>query len=140
MEAAVVELMARPAAGRRVAVIGDMLELGDQTERCHRELGRKLANARVDAVWAIGPNAALVAEEARRAGLDANVHHHATMEEALASPAVGPKTGDTWLFKASRGMALEKLYLATRARIGAEPRKPVEAPAQDVATEVPPHA
>jgi len=140
MEAAVVELMARPAAGRRVAVVGDMLELGDQTERCHRELGRKLANARVDAVWAIGPNAALIAEEARRAGLDAKVHHHASMDEALASPAVDPRAGDTWLFKASRGMALEKLYLATRARIGAEPRKPAETPAQDVATEVPPHA
>ena len=140
MEGAVVELMARPAAGRRIAVVGDMLELGDQTERCHRELGRKLGNAHVDAVWAVGPNAAWIAEEARRAGLDGKVHHHETMEEALSSPAVEPRAGDTWLFKASRGMAFERLFLATRARIGAEPRKPAEAPARETAAEVPPHA
>src|SRR5262245_14076941 len=36
MEAAVVELSARPTAGRRVAVVGDMLELGAETERCHK--------------------------------------------------------------------------------------------------------
>src|SRR5207247_6281330 len=68
MEAAVVELGARPAAGRRVAVVGDMLELGEQTERCHRELGRKLSNSKVDLVWAVGPAARFVAEEMVAAG------------------------------------------------------------------------
>jgi UDP-N-acetylmuramoyl-tripeptide--D-alanyl-D-alanine ligase len=129
MEAAVVELAARPASGRRVAVVGDMLELGEQTERCHRELGRKIANARLDLLWAVGPRAALVAEEARKCGLgDARVHHHATVEDALAAPPVEPRPGDAWLFKASRGMALERVFEAVRARV-AVPADPTPAAA-----------
>jgi UDP-N-acetylmuramoyl-tripeptide--D-alanyl-D-alanine ligase len=118
MEAAVVELSARPAAGRRVAVVGDMLELGAETERCHRELGRKLANASIGVLWAVGPGARLVAEEAVAGGMPASrVFHHATVEEALAHPPVEPEAGDTWLFKASRGMALERLFDAVRGRL-----------------------
>ena len=127
MEAAVIELGARPAAGRRVAVFGDMLELGDQTERCHRELGRKLANARIDAVWAVGENARFIAEEAAKGGMAADrCHHQATVEDALANPPLAPRPGDTWLFKASRGMALERLLDATKARIGARPDPTVD--------------
>ena len=122
MEAAVVELSARPAAGRRIAVVGDMLELGDQTERCHRELGRKLANARLDAVWAVGESSRFVAEEAQKAGIPASACFHApTVENALESPPLSPRPGDTWLFKASRGMALERLFDAVKARIGVRP-------------------
>jgi UDP-N-acetylmuramoyl-tripeptide--D-alanyl-D-alanine ligase len=118
MEAAVVELVARPAAGRRVAVVGDMLELGEQTERCHRELGRKIANVGVDAVWAVGESSRFVAEEARKGGLaEGSVLHQATVESALASPALQPRAGDTWLFKASRGMELERLFEAVKARV-----------------------
>jgi UDP-N-acetylmuramoyl-tripeptide--D-alanyl-D-alanine ligase len=127
MEAAVVELAARPAVGRRVAVVGDMLELGDQTERCHRELGRKIANAHVDLLWAVGPKSALVAEEARKGGLgDDRVHHHATVEDALLSPPIDPRAGDAWLFKASRGMALERVFEAVRARLSV-PADPADA-------------
>jgi UDP-N-acetylmuramoyl-tripeptide--D-alanyl-D-alanine ligase len=145
MEAAVVELGARPAAGRRIAVVGDMLELGEQRERCHRELGRKLANARIDAVWTVGESARLVAEEAVASGMDAaRVFHHATVEAALAHPPLEPRPGDTWLFKASRGMALERLFAAVRERVGgpeeaAEDRRREPAPSEGVPAELPPH-
>jgi UDP-N-acetylmuramoyl-tripeptide--D-alanyl-D-alanine ligase len=145
MEAAVVELGARPAAGRRVAVVGDMLELGEQRERCHRELGRKLANARLDAVWAVGESARLVAQEAVASGMDASrVVHHGTVEDALQSPPLEPRAGDTWLFKASRGMALERLFLAVKERVGGaveaeDAPRPEAAPTAGVPAELPPH-
>ena len=139
MEAAIVELAARPAPGRRVAVVGDMLELGDQTERCHRELGRKIANSRIDALWAVGPNSTLVAEEAVKAGMAASaVFHHETVEDAKAAPAMLPRPGDTWLFKASRGMALERVHAAIRERIGGAPDPRVE-PEQILMAENVPH-
>jgi UDP-N-acetylmuramoyl-tripeptide--D-alanyl-D-alanine ligase len=122
MESAVVELGARPSAGRRVAVVGDMLELGDQTERCHRELGRKLAKARLDAVWAIGRNSRFVAEEALAAGFaPGSCFHHEDVDSALRSPPILPRSGDTWLFKASRGMAFERVHDAVKSAIGVVP-------------------
>jgi UDP-N-acetylmuramoyl-tripeptide--D-alanyl-D-alanine ligase len=152
MEAAVIELGARPAAGRRVAVVGDMLELGDQTERCHRELGRKLAKSGVEAVWAVGPNARFIAEEAAQAGLSSErVFHQASVEDALAHPPIEPREGDTWLFKASRGMALERLFEAVRRglaeRNGIEPAEADASPSPSdelsaavaVPTQYPPH-
>jgi UDP-N-acetylmuramyl pentapeptide synthase len=115
MEAAVAELATRPSAGRRVAVLGEMLELGVESERHHRALGRKIAHAGIDLLWAIGPSADLVAEEARGFGMAAEaVARHASVEEALAAPPFEPRAGDTWLFKASRGMALERVVEKVR--------------------------
>lgn len=110
MEAAIRELASRPSAGRRVAVLGEMLELGEESRVHHESLGRKVANAKIDVLWAIGDNAEAMAREARRLGLPADaVAWHATTEEALQSPPFTPEPGDTWLFKASRGLALERL-------------------------------
>ncbi len=110
MEAAIMELSQRPARGRRVAVLGEMLELGPDSERHHRALGRKVANSGIDCLWAVGPSAALVAEEAVKQGMSSsNVRHHPGVDEAVAEPAYEPVPGDSWLFKASRGMRLERL-------------------------------
>jgi UDP-N-acetylmuramyl pentapeptide synthase len=110
MEAAIRELASRPSSGRRVAVLGEMLELGEESRVHHESLGRKVANAKIDVLWAIGDNAEAMAREALRLGLPADaVAWHATTEEALQSPPFTPEPGDTWLFKASRGLALERL-------------------------------
>ncbi len=110
MDAAIRELGLRRCTGRRIAVIGDMLELGDNAERLHRQLGRKVANESVDRLWAIGPHAEQVAEEAIGRGLPAEcVAFHGDVVEAMESPAFRPLPGDVWLFKGSRGMALERL-------------------------------
>ena len=117
MDAAICELAQRPCRGRRIAVLGEMLELGEKTERFHRTLGRKVANEGIDLLWAVGPNAAGMAEEAQRLGMRAeNVRWHATIEEALEDPAFEPVPGDAWLFKASRSMALEHLVALVRER------------------------
>ncbi len=117
MDAAIRELALREARGRRVAVLGEMLELGDESERCHRSLGRKVANEGIDRLIAIGPSAACIAEEAIRLGLRAeHVRWHETVEEAMADPGFEPDHGDIWLFKASRGLALERLAERVRDR------------------------
>jgi hypothetical protein len=75
----------------------------------------------------VGPSAALVAEEARQAGIGPDAcFHQATVEEAIERPPVAPKAGDTWLFKASRGMALERLYESVRVRAGGAPDDPAK--------------
>jgi UDP-N-acetylmuramoyl-tripeptide--D-alanyl-D-alanine ligase len=117
MDAAILELVLRRCRGRRIAVLGQMLELGAGTERFHRSLGRKVANEDVDRLWAIGPDASRVAEEAVRMGMPAeHVRWHESLHEALEDPAFEPQPGDAWLFKGSRGMALERLAAHVRER------------------------
>lgn len=115
MDEAIRELRVRECAGRRVAVVGEMLELGDETERCHRELGRKVANEGIDCLWAVGPSAKLICEEAVAHGMDAgHVRAHPDVSTAIEDPAFVPGSGDSWLFKASRGVALEHLLTHVR--------------------------
>ena len=88
--------------GRRVAVLGDMLELGENSPALHRETGELAAELGLDAILCVGP---LSAETARGAGEKAR---HFADKAALcaALPALIGK-GDQVLVKASRGMALE---------------------------------
>jgi UDP-N-acetylmuramoyl-tripeptide--D-alanyl-D-alanine ligase len=105
---------------RRVAVLGDMLELGPAGPLLHRECGRALAG-RVDAVAGVGPLAREILDGARGAGLDpAALRHFETTAEAAAAVGelVGP--GDAVLVKGSRGVGLEVVVDALVARFGEE--------------------
>jgi UDP-N-acetylmuramoyl-tripeptide--D-alanyl-D-alanine ligase len=103
MEAALADLAARP--GRRVAVLGDMLELGPDEARFHREAGAAAAAGGIDLLVAVGERAAGYLEGA---GALPCVHF-ATVDEALEGLPGRIEPGDTVLLKASRGMALERL-------------------------------
>ena len=108
---------ARRAAhdGARVlAVLGDMLELGEGAVELHREVGRQAAAAGVDEVWAIGEHADDIVAGATESGRPARV---ATVEQASAL-GLGP--GDVILVKASRGLALERVAEALLAPRGQE--------------------
>jgi UDP-N-acetylmuramyl pentapeptide synthase len=96
---------------RRVAVVGDMLELGAHSQRLHRALGRQLALTGVRETVAIGAYAPTVAEAARAAGLPGR-RIHVAADAAQAADVVRRvvKPGDTVLLKASRGIKLEQLY------------------------------
>ncbi len=117
LEAAVVALGLVPGL-RRIAVLGDMLELGETGPELHRAAGRGLAG-RVDVVVGIGPLAEQILAGAREAGLAAAALVHfgdaATASAAVAS-LVTP--GDAVLVKASRGMRLEQVLDALVARFG----------------------
>jgi UDP-N-acetylmuramoyl-tripeptide--D-alanyl-D-alanine ligase len=103
MRAALDELAAS-AAARRVAVLGDMLELGEVDERrYHRELGAQAARAGVALLVTVGPRAAWAGET-----YDGGEHLHAA-DAAQAATLLAPRLrpGDTVLVKGSRGVALE---------------------------------
>ena len=116
MAAALDELARRPTPGRRVAVVGDMLELGDVSDDAHRRLGRLVAEAGVELLCAIGEKALLAAQEAVGAGLPLEKVHW-TLENADASRWLVERLGegDTVLVKASRGMRLEEVAEAVAA-------------------------
>ena len=109
--AAALEFLAEtPVASgrRRIAVLGDMLELGPDEERLHREVGTRGA-AVVDAMVAVGPRGAWIADGARAAGAP----RVATADDAEEAAAVierdvAPGPGDVVLLKASRGIGLDR--------------------------------
>jgi UDP-N-acetylmuramoyl-tripeptide--D-alanyl-D-alanine ligase len=118
LEAAVAALLLAPR-GRRVAIVGDMLELGESAAELHRQAGRSLAG-RVDVVAGVGPLALSLVEGAREAGIPAGaLHHFATEAAAEAAAVVEP--GDAVLVKGSRGMRLERVVDALVGRFGEEP-------------------
>jgi UDP-N-acetylmuramoyl-tripeptide--D-alanyl-D-alanine ligase len=95
--------------GSRVAVLGDMLELGEQSDAFHRQLGRYAATRGLKRLIAVGERARLIAEGAREGAMSPEaVTHVKTVAECRAVLSETLKAGDTVLFKASRGMALEK--------------------------------
>jgi len=105
VRAAVAGLMARPHTGRRVAVIADMLELGPDAGRLHRETGAAIADLKPDRLVGVGP---LGAEIAKGAESLADVRTAPDAEAAAAHLSdLGP--GDVVLIKGSRGLAMERL-------------------------------
>ena len=94
--------------GRRIAVLGDMLELGPDEERLHREIGSRAASA-ADALITVGERGRWIAEGAQVSGAtwvrstDDPAEAVAILERELA-----PGPGDLVLLKASRGIGLER--------------------------------
>lgn len=106
--AGALEVLSR-CPGRRIAVLGDMLELGSEAEAGHREVGRRAAAA-ADALITVGGQGRWTAEEAARAGMaEAAVVAAADHEQALAALRSLVRPGDTVLVKGSRGMRMEAL-------------------------------
>ncbi|HEU0318966.1 MAG TPA: UDP-N-acetylmuramoyl-tripeptide--D-alanyl-D-alanine ligase, partial [Solirubrobacteraceae bacterium] len=101
MRAALQELQ-QTARGRRVAVLGDMLELGPEEPRFHRELGAEASAAGVDLLVTVGARAALAGE-----GFTAEHRHARDAGEAARLVPGLVRAGDTVLIKASRGVGLE---------------------------------
>lgn len=98
--------------GRRVAVLGDMLELGDFEERGHRLVGARAAEV-VDALVTVGQRARWIAEEAVRAGLSASaVLHCQDSQEAVEPLRQLIREGDVVLIKGSRGMQMDHIVSA----------------------------
>lgn len=98
---------------RRIAVLGDMKELGDDTHALHRSVGAEAVRQGVDLLVAVGELGQSIARGAVDAGLPAEaVHTVLTAEDypAAAEWLLGElRVGDCILFKASRAMALEKM-------------------------------
>jgi UDP-N-acetylmuramoyl-tripeptide--D-alanyl-D-alanine ligase len=100
--------------GRKVMIMGDMLELGRIESALHREAGKRAAAGGVQLLVAVGPLSRVTAETARRAGVP-EVHHHADSVKASQSIAEFLKDGDLIVVKGSRGMRMERVVDALTA-------------------------
>ena len=108
------ELLAS-TTGRRLAVLGEMLELGELTDDAHREVGR-LAAASCDLLVAVGGEpAAALADAARQAGLQ-RTWQVEDAEEATALVKHSLEDGDVVLVKGSRGIGLDRTVDALLGR------------------------
>ena len=103
MAAALSVLAGRKTAGRKIAVLSDMLELGDFAPEAHRQVGAQAAR-QADLVLACGPLSVSIAEAAGEKGRW--LESQEALLDALCAEA---KPGDVLLFKASHGMHLERV-------------------------------
>jgi UDP-N-acetylmuramyl pentapeptide synthase len=108
MKAALRTLVELDAEGKRVAVLGEMRELGTESERAHREVGETAATLGVDQLITIGDAAELIAEGARTAGLD-KVSSARTTGEAARLLGKIAEPGDLVLVKGSRAARTEEV-------------------------------
>jgi UDP-N-acetylmuramoyl-tripeptide--D-alanyl-D-alanine ligase len=114
MKAALRTLVELDAYGKRIAVLGEMRELGNETESGHREVGETAAALKVDHLIAIGNVAAAIADAAEHAGLKDSVAVGSTAEAAeLLDQIAAP--GDLVLIKGSR-LARTELVLEQFAK------------------------
>ncbi len=110
MTAALEELSQLEAPGRKVLICGDMLELGNHTEKLHKEIGTKVVNKNIDLLWTVGPFSRFVAEGAIASGMSRDkILSCETSEEVCTFVASQLRTDDTILIKGSRKIKLESV-------------------------------
>ena len=107
-------------AARRVTVLGDMLELGEESGALHAEVGRAAAAAGAGLMVFVGEASAHGAAEAGRAGAGEVIHVPALDEAGVARIAAALRPGDVILLKGSRGSRMERLLQALAARSAGE--------------------
>jgi UDP-N-acetylmuramoyl-tripeptide--D-alanyl-D-alanine ligase len=105
-----------PSAGRKVVILGDMLELGDASAAFHREIGAVLGEYSFDLIMTVGPMSQFTVDDALAAGVDAGRLFH-FVDAALCAEAATAmlRPGDLVYLKGSRGIGLE----AVLTRFGA---------------------
>ena len=108
--AAALKYLSNIEKGRKIAVLGDMYELGDFSEELHRKVGKEVARNKIDILICAGENSKFIYEEAKKAGMDdGNCYYFKTKDEVLKCLNPLMKKGDTVIFKASNGMKFYNL-------------------------------
>lgn len=107
MKATLRVLSGMECKGRKIAVLGDMLELGEASERLHRLVGDQVSEYRPDMLFCYGKEAAYIADQAQKSGI--SVFSSENREEITEKIKQYIKPEDAILFKASRGMKLEEI-------------------------------
>jgi len=106
---AMIDVLAAENAARRIAVVGEMLELGQSAEPLHRGVGSYLACRGIDVVIGIRGAARFIVDEAMHAGLsDSAAYFFEDPVEAGRLLRRMLREGDAVLFKGSRGVRVEK--------------------------------
>jgi UDP-N-acetylmuramoyl-tripeptide--D-alanyl-D-alanine ligase len=115
MKAALRTLIELDADGRRIAVLGEMGELGNESDRGHREVGEAAAALGVDELIAVGATGATIARAAQKAGLEKSI---AVTSPEKAAERLGETAspGDLILVKGSRSARMERVLEAFAKR------------------------
>jgi len=119
----VMQMIDLPEGKRKIAVLGDMLELGERSADAHREIGFKAAEAGIDYLITVGKESLLTADAAKEAGLlENNVECFSDNEKAGVFLQNIMEPGDLVLVKGSQGIRMEKIV----KEVMAEPMKAKE--------------
>ncbi|SEA28955.1 UDP-N-acetylmuramoyl-tripeptide--D-alanyl-D-alanine ligase [Selenomonas ruminantium] len=105
---AAINTLSELTKGRKIAVLGDMLELGSVSEEAHLHVGEEVAEHGFTALVTRGEMGEFIAKGAENKGMTA-VYRCASHEDAAEKLHELLQPGDTLLFKGSRGMAMEKI-------------------------------
>ena len=103
---AAIKTLANTKANKKIAVLGDMLELGDYSKKAHYEVGQAVADNKIDFLLAFGNDAKYIVDGAKENGMK-NAFYFNNKEELSNKLFELANKGDAVIFKASRGMKLE---------------------------------
>ena len=103
------EMLSKGEAKRRIAVLGDMLELGEISEVCHREVGEAAGEFGADMVLGVGKHAAALVAAAKEKGVG-ETKHFADNPSLSAYLSEILREGDRVLIKGSHGMKMEEIF------------------------------
>ena len=97
-------------ANKRIAVLGDVLELGEFSKQMHEQMGEEVVNNQIDIVVTVGQEATYMAEKCKEMGMnEANVYHFDTNQEAVTLLQSIIEKDDVVLVKASNGMHFDEI-------------------------------
>jgi len=101
------EYLSNTNANRKIAVLGDIFELGEFAEEMHKKVGKEVANNNIDLLFVIGENSKYIVEEAINNGMnEQNIYYAKNKEDLIQKLKKEMSDGDCILFKASNGMKL----------------------------------
>lgn len=110
-----IESLSRMNAKQKIAVLGDMLELGEYSKDLHEKVGTEVAKNKIDLLITVGKEAKNIAKQAIMEGMDQDkTYQLETIEEAIRIIKEQSQKGDAILVKASNGMNFKRIVEAIR--------------------------
>jgi len=106
---AAIDVLTATKGFRKIAILADMFELGDDSAACHTEVGRYAAESAVDLLIAVGTQAKNIADAAEAILGENKVHYYKTKELLINDIGSMISSGDVILLKGSRGMAMDQV-------------------------------
>lgn len=112
---AAIEYLGKINANRKIAVLGDMLELGDFSKTLHEKVGEEVAKNKIDILVTVGETAKDIARKAKEYGVEqSNIYEFSNNDEAVNLIKEIAKDGDFVLIKASNGMKFQEIFEKVR--------------------------
>lgn len=105
---AALEVMQNSEAPRKIAILGDMLELGEYSKELHEKVGEQVVKNKIDVLITIGKNAKNISNKARELGMD-KIYAFDNVNEAILNIEKIIKSKDLVLLKASNSMNFSKI-------------------------------